>query len=291
MKTFVSNQQGNWHIDNTISLADCLSLTKNHEINYPDMEVIDYEGFNVIDESIIDVGFKARASDYAIAQVKQDEIVYVQNRRGFAGISLAYLCRKYNKKLTLFMPASKEISDHQALCIEYGANPKFYRIAATRNLNVIASKYADENDAYFFPLGLRDKYVTAGAVRAIFDNLSKLRIKRLWCVISTGVLSRALQIALPNTEIFNVAVSRNIQNGELGRAHFDSYHKAFNTKADWLQSKIDIEDSYDAKGFEYMIKNGQKGDYFFSVAGNAPLPTIDKTLIASYRDWPKNEVK
>jgi len=34
-----------------------------------------------------------------------------------------------------------------------------------------------------------------------------------------------------------------------------------------------------------MVKYGQKGDWFFSVAGNANMPTIDKSLIDSYRDW------
>jgi hypothetical protein len=34
-----------------------------------------------------------------------------------------------------------------------------------------------------------------------------------------------------------------------------------------------------------MVKHGKQGDWFFSVAGNAKLPTIDKSKIDSYRDW------
>ena len=34
-----------------------------------------------------------------------------------------------------------------------------------------------------------------------------------------------------------------------------------------------------------MKELGQPGDWFFNVAGNAPLPTLDKSTIDSYRDW------
>lgn len=262
-----------------------LNLTKDYVSDFPKMEIVKYEDWYIVDESPIECGFKARAADYAVSQVKENEIVYVQPRRGYAGISLAYLCKKHGKKLTLFMPSSKEISDHQALCIQYGAEPRFVRIAAMPNANKYAKDYADRVGAKFFPLGLQDELVTAGAVREIWDSLNAIHIPEMWSVISTGVLSRALQIALPEVPIVNVAVSRNIQQGELGRAQFMSYHKPFNSKADWLQTAVDIEDSYDAKGFEYMRRDAKPGTYFFNVAGNAPLPTLDKTTIDSYRDW------
>ena len=78
-------------------------------------------------------GYKARSGEYFIQQLVSQgvkKIVYVQPRRGFAGISLSWLCKKYNLDLILVMPASKEVSDHQALCIELGAKPMFARIAA-----------------------------------------------------------------------------------------------------------------------------------------------------------------
>ncbi len=107
----------------------------------------------------------------------------------------------------------------------------------------------------------------------------------MWSVISTGVLSRTMQIALPDTKFKAVAVARNIQQGELGRADFYSYHKPFNSKSDLIPDKFNCESSYDSKGWDYMVKYGQEGDWFFSVAGNANMPTIDKSLIDSYRDW------
>ena len=263
-----------------------LDKTKGYKSDYPEFNIKQVDGFNIIDESVLGVGAKSRMSDFYISNLKHKELVYVAPRVGYAALSLAHLCKKHNKNLTLVIPASKEVSDHQALAIEYGATPLFLRVAGMKNANRAASMYADATGAHFIPFGLDTEDVYAGAVTE-FQKLRKYNIKRLWCVISTGVLSRSLQIALPDTEIFNVAVARNIQQGELGRAHFQSYHKGFTSKADTIPP-FDSVLTYDAKGWEYLKEHGQEGDWFFNVAGPAPLPTISKELIHSYRDWNDN---
>ena len=267
-----------------------LDLTKDFKSSFGDFNVKQVDGFNVIDESeSCEVGYKARSGEFFIQDLVRQgvkKIVYVQPRRGFAGISLSWLCKKYGLDLILVMPSSKEVSDHQALCIELGAKPLFARIAAMPNANSLAKKYAEKIGAYYVPLGLNHPYVIAGGVRCMYDYFKdKEKPKIMWSVISTGVLSRTMQIALPDTEFNAVAVARNIQQGELGRAKFYSYHKPFNSKSDLIPDKFDCEDSYDSKGWDYMVKHGKQGDWFFSVAGNAKLPTIDKSKIKSYRDW------
>lgn len=267
-----------------------LDLTKDFKSSFGDFNVKQVDGFNVIDESeSCEVGYKARSGEFFIQDLVRQgvkKIVYVQPRRGFAGISLSWLCKKYGLDLILVMPSSKEVSDHQALCIELGAKPLFARIAAMPNANSLAKKYAKKVGAYYVPLGLNHPYVIAGGVRCMYDYFKdKGKPKTMWSVISTGVLSRTMQIALPDTEFNAVAVARNIQQGELGRAKFYSYHKPFNSKSDLIPNEFDCEDSYDSKGWDYMVKHGKQGDWFFSVAGNAKLPTIDKSKIKSYRDW------
>lgn len=267
-----------------------LDLTKDFKSSFGDFNVKQVDGFNVIDESeSCEVGYKARSGEFFMQELVRrgvKKIVYVQPRRGFAGISLSWLCKKYGLDLILVMPSSKEVSDHQALCIELGAKPLFARIAAMPNANSLAKKYAEKVGAYYVPLGLNHPYVIAGGIRCMYDYFKdKEKPKTMWSVISTGVLSRTMQIALPDTEFNAVAVARNIQQGELGRAKFYSYHKPFNSKSDLIPDKFDCEDSYDSKGWDYMVKHGKQGDWFFSVAGNAKLPTIDKSKIHSYRDW------
>ncbi len=87
------------------------------------------------DDSVTGVGTKGRWAELLVKTMESDHLVYVQPRVGWAGVSLAALAKKYNKKLTLFMPSSKVVSDHQLVCIERGANPIFRRIAAMPVLN------------------------------------------------------------------------------------------------------------------------------------------------------------
>lgn len=288
---FKNNQKGTVNVDLLSHTRDeYLELTKDFNSSFDKMVVKSIDGFNVVDESkSCSVGFKARAAEFFVQNLVEQgvkEVVYVQPRRGFAGISLAYLTKKYGLDLTLVMPSSKEVSDHQALCIELGAKPLFLRVAAMPNANAKARKYAASREgAVYVPLGLKHRLVTAGAVRAIYDDLTGYNIDTMWSVISTGVLTRAMQIALPNTNFHAVAVARNIQDGELGRAKFYSYHKPFNSKSDLIPTGFDCEDSYDSKGWDVMNSLGNEGDWFFSVAGNADKPTIDKSTIDSYRDW------
>lgn len=303
---FINKQVGDWNKDSVIfndpkaSLDYYLSVVGDFKSSFPDMVSFrDHsvtKGFEIIDESrACPVGFKARAGELLVKTLKDqgfNEIVYVQPRRGFAGISLSYLCKKYDMNLTLVMPASKKASPHQLYCIELGAKPLFLRVAAMKNANLKAAEYAARQGlrCYFVPLGLQHPLVTAMAVKEIwrfFDG--KEKPWTMWSVISTGVLSRALQIALPDTDHIAVAVSRNIQKGELGGAKFYSYHKGFTAKSDLIPTTFDCEPHYDAKGYHYMTKYGDWGDWFFSVAGKAPEPTISPEEVDSYRDWGDNK--
>ena len=293
---FLNKQKGIENKDLLLANRDIyLEATLNFKSSFNDFVVKDINGFKVIDESeSCEVGYKARAAEYFIQELINKgvkELVYVQPRRGYAGISLSWLCKKYGLDLTLVMPSSKEVSDHQALCIELGAKYKFARIAAMPNANKLAKEYASKTEgAYFVPLGLNHHDVIAGGVRCFYDFfINKEKPETIWSVISTGVLTRTMQIALPDTEFNAVAVARNIQQGELGKANFYSYHKIFNSKSDLIPVDFNCEDSYDSKGWDYLNTYGKRGDWFFSVAGNAKKPTINKSEINSYRDW--NDLK
>jgi len=290
---FINNQIGigNNDLQNGKDLEYYLELTKDFKSSLPPFKVKNIDGFNIMDESVsCPVGYKARSGEFLIQKLKSEgftEVVYVQPRQGFAGISLSWLCKKYDMNLTLVMPSSKQVSDHQALCIEYGAKPLFLRIASMPNANRAAKLYAEGGShRAYVPLGLNHEYVVAGGVRAFHDFFKgKEHPNFMWCVISTGVLLRTMQIALPDTNFKAIAVSRNIQQGELGKAKFYSYHKPFLAKSDVIPTKFNCEPCYDSKGYDIMTKEGNEGDWFFSVAGDAPVPTIDKTKINSFREW------
>lgn len=250
--------------------------------------IIEHEGFKVIREDMMGFGSKCRFGDILVQQAPTDTLVYVQPRFGFAGISLAYLANKYNKKLVLFMPSGKVISDHQAICIERGAIPKFRRIAAMPNLNRIAKQWAEDNNATFIPLGLKHELVTAAAVKVAYDIAEKHGYpEEVWSAISTGVLQRSLQIAWPDAEFNAVAVSRNIQNGELGKAKVWSHPKAFASDVNpAFAPPFPSAMNYDAKAWEFMKKHGNPGAWFWNVGGDPkPEDLTTKDITNSERAW------
>jgi len=255
---------------------------------FPAPELVDHNGFKVVREDMMGFGSKCRFGDILVQTCPKDTLVYVQPRYGFAGISLAYLAKKYNKKLVLFSPSQKEISDHQAICIERGAEMKFRRVAAMPNLNRIAKQWAEDNNAFFIPLGLKHELVTAAAVKVAYDLAEKHGYPdEAWSAISTGVLQRSLQIAWPDTKFNAVAVARNIQKGERGVATMWSHPKAFNQNVDKeyfppFPSAL----NYDAKAWEFMVKHGKPGAWFWNVGGD-PKPESEETKkkTKSEREW------
>ena len=182
------------------------------------------------------------------------------------------------------MPASKEASEHQRTAIEYGGIPIFLRIPAMPTANIWAKQFAEKIGAKFLPFGLKHEMVVAGGIRIFHDNFKDMDIKTMWSVMSTGVLSRSLQIALPNTEFHAVAVARNIQDGELGRAKFYTHSKPFLKEAKIIPP-FDCIRTYDAKGWELLKENGKPGDWFWNVAANMPKPNIKPSEVDSDRVW------
>lgn len=265
-----------------------LELAGDWKDPFEDPIVVNHDGFNVVREDLMGFGSKCRFGDILVSTAQSDTLVYVQPRYGFAGISLAYLAKKYNKKLVLFSPSQEEISDHQAICIERGAEMKFKRIAAMPVLNSHAKKWAEENNAFFIPLGLKHELVTAAAVKVAYDLAQKHgEPEEVWSAISTGVLSRALQIAWPNAQFNGVAVARNIQEGERGRATVWSHPKAFNQNVDAkFIPPFPSAQNYDAKAWEFMKKYGNPGAWFWNVGGD-PKPENPQTKLItdSKREW------
>lgn len=263
-----------------------MSLAEGWEDPNPTIVQTIHDGVTVVRDDLI-TGTKVRGADLLMSKVKEDTVAYVQPRTGLAGVSILEVAKRHNKKVRLYMPSSKRISHHQACCIERGADVSFHRIAAMPNLNKIAAEESKKNGHYFIPLGLKHELVTAGLVK-IARSIPEP--DEVYTVVSTAVLSRALQIAWPNAKFTAVAVARNMKAGETGRAKIISAPEPF-TKS------IKEEDmppfpsigTYDAKAWRYIPKNTGKNILFWNV-GSEPILN-DESLydtIDSYRKWDKD---
>jgi hypothetical protein len=254
--------------------------------------IVEHEGINVVRDDMI-AGSKSRFADLLMSEIVEDTIVYVQPRTGLAGVSILDVAKRYNKKVVLFMPSSKRISQHQAVCIERGATPKFYRIAAMPNLNRIAASWAAENNAYFVPLGLKHPLVVAAAAEVARNIKDQVGREPEICFVatSTGVLVRGLQIGWPNTKFVSVAVSRNMHEGELGRADVVSEPLEFQTPEKIVNMPpYPTVGTYDAKAWKYAKyykeQNPDKDVWIWNVGKEPEL--IDKDIfekVDSQREW------
>ena len=265
-----------------------LKITRNWEDPYGIPEVSVHEGVHVVRDDHM-VGSKCRFADLLMKNTKEDTLVYVQPRFGLAGPSILEAASRYNKKVVLFMPSSKKISHHQAVCIERGAKVKFRRIAAMPVLNKYAREWAEENGASFIPLGLKHELVTACAVRVVENLRQKHGMPgHVWFAISTGVLGRSLQIGWDKSKHHAVAVSRNLKSGELGSASVVSDPKSFTAK----ENKDDLPpfptvSNYDGKVWKYIPKNRLEENHWMWNVGKEP-ELINQSIydeVDSYRDW------
>lgn len=257
---------------------------------YGPATVVDHEGIKVVRDDLI-AGSKCRFADLLVQTIKEDTIVYVQPRVGLAGVSILDVAKRYGKKVVLFMPSSKRISRHQAVCIERGAIPKFHRIAAMPVLNGIAKKWAAANGAYFVPLGLKHELVVACAARvaANIKDFTQQFPDVCFVATSTGVLVRGLQIGWPDTQFFSVTVARNMKTGELGRAIPIIEPKEFQ-QVERVLPPFPTVLTYDAKVWKYVKQfketNPNANVWMWNVGCEPQLNDpgiIDRTV--SFREW------
>lgn len=262
-----------------------LNLLRDYESPYPDPVVRLHEGVRVVRDDLI-VGTKARAADPVVWKSKSERFVYCQPRVGLAGVALLDVANRRDRSVTLFMPACREISEHQAVCIERGADPQFRRIAAMPNLNKYAREWAKKDESEFVPLGLVHPLATAGIV------LAASRIPEppdvVFVAMSTGVLCRALQIAWPKTEFYGIAVARNIKEGEKGEATIISEPLSFSSRERHVLPPFPSVDTYDSKVWKWVPKNSDRDILFWNV-GTDPI-LRDKDLpgqVKSDVSWEK----
>ena len=269
------------------SLADYLRMTENWTDPLGELIVEPLERFNVVREDKHAGGTKARFGDFLMSTTEQDTIAYVAPRVGHAGIALQGLAEKYNKRLVLFAPACKEASKHQRKMIEMGAELRWLRIAAMPNLNRKAKAWAEQNNAAFFPLGLHHPKVIAAGARVAYEY-AKMHgePEEVWAAISTGVMSRALQIGWPNAKFNVVAVARNLKAGEAGRSQVYSHPLPFvqNEKGEHLPD-LPIVPSYDGKVWRFMREHGSDGAFFWNTADEPSEPSITPDMVDSQRGW------
>ena len=269
-----------------------LRLWGNFDTKFGSPVVEQYKDKYILRADLAPGGLKSFGAERIIAESDYDTMVYVAPRQGHAPDAIAMIAKKYNKKCVFFMPASKQVSDHQGSLFAYDhCEMKFVKIAAMPVLNKYAKDWAEQNNAHFIPFGLTgEPTVTAGLVN-MCKNISK-QIKdpsEIYCAVSTGTMVRALQIGWPNAKAYGIAVARNIKDGEKGEAIVTSATMPFLKKINTDHIPFPTTAAYDAKAFDLFEKQGAKNSIFINVGSddhiNRNLSCVDTTKINSQRKW------
>lgn len=249
-----------------------------------------YEDKFILRCDLSPAGFKAFAAEKLIANIKQDVLVYCAPRVGHAPEAICVLAGMYGKKVVFFCPASKEVSNHQAVLHAYGADLRFIKIAAMPTLNVYAKRWAEKHGAAYLSFGLSGMpEVTAGIVK-LADRITKAHGEpsEFYCATSTGTMIRGLQIGWPNATPKSVAVARNIHAGEIGRADVVTATIPFLKPTKDLPP-FQTTATYDAKAWRRFVDEGKPGAMFINVGADAViekrLGEVDKSKINSQREW------
>lgn len=245
-----------------------------------------FEGkkINLIDDGQLFGGSKIRVLSKIIKYIDQKEIVYAGPDSGMAQIAISLIGMLNKKKVTMFINTYKKklprpylvefAQKHLNTNYNFSENPKGRTLKETQSE---AEKYVSEKPTgrYLFSFGLKDEKTIQLFKELLTEALVNIKApKRLWLVVGSGMILKVLQEIWPSTEFMGVQVGKTVWPDQLREGKDKLYvaPEAFadNTK---IQPPYETIPWYDAKLWQFFIKDGQDGDFIWNVAS---LPTQDK---------------
>jgi hypothetical protein len=235
------------------------------QIQLPKPIIMEHDGFLVVRDDLLDGGTKRRAFNYYISSIEADEFVYASPRQGYAQLSLSYVCKDLGKKATVFVPKGERLwLTNKAE--ELGAKIIEVPMGFLSNMQGKAKKYVEQTKgAHLIPFG-GDHPIIIEAMKNVALSLDIEPPKEVWTVMSSGVLSRGLQLAWPDAKVYGVQIGHNTTEREMGRAEtMKSKYKFSQDCKEEDRPPFPSSLSYDSKAWEFIKERGTKGALFWNV--------------------------
>lgn len=247
-----------------------LEQVKDWEDPYHAPIVIDYDGFQVVRDDLLDFGSKIRFIDYLIQSEENDEWVFGgANPVGWGPISLTFVCKKYGKKATFFMAERKVPTPQQQKVLDLGGNIIWVKMGMLTVTLSRARKYFEEDQLHrrILPLGLNHPKVLGSIIKV--TRKLKCAFPEIWSVASSGTMSRGLQLSFPEIPVKMVQTGHKMSQDEIGRAQLFVSPYKFDKPVKLNEAPpFPSVPEYDAKAWSFMKKYGKEGALFWNVAGN-----------------------
>lgn len=239
---------------------------KNPSIELPKPIIVQHEGINVVRDDLLDGGTKRRGFNVYVESFPDiKEWVYASPRQGYAQLSLAYACRDLGKKATVTIPKGTRywLTEEAE---KLGANIIEVPMGYLTNIQAKAKKYVEETPgSALVPFG-GDHPIILEAIKNVALTLDIEPPKEIWTVMSSGVLSRGLQMAFPNAKVYGVQIGHNTTEREIGRAEtFRSKYKFTDECKEIDRPPFPSSLTYDSKAWEFIKEHASEGALFWNV--------------------------
>lgn len=236
------------------------------EINLPDPVIENVEGISVVRDDLLPGGTKRRAAyNFILKYPSIQNWIYASPRQGYAQLALAHVCKDLGKKAIIYIPdgAKTQLTkEAEALGAEVNLVPNGM-------LTVINKRARDRqalgwDNSMCLPFGLDHPII----VETIANIARKLPVqpKEVWSVMSSGVLSRGLQMAWPDAKVYGVQIGHGTTEREMGRAIAIPKRMPFQKDCP-VSERPPFPSSltYDSKAWKHIKEMASPGALFWNV--------------------------
>ena len=256
--------------NNEYSVEELLDMVNDWDDPHPVPIIENYDGFNVVRDDLLKYGSKIRFLDYFVKTSPCKEFVFGSSpANGYAQISMPYVCSRYNKKFVLFMAKRnmENLHPYQHRGIKLGGEYHWVNMGMLSVTQSRARKYYEEDktNRFLLPIGLEHPLVMASIIK-VCKSLDGEKFNDIWCVGSSGTISRGLQLSFPNKKVNVVSVGHKMNDREIGNARVYSTPYKFDKEVKGNDiPPFPSAPTYDAKGWSVMKKYGSENDLFWNV--------------------------
>ena len=222
-------------------------------------------GFYVVREDKIEGGTKRRILREYVSDLNCNEMIYASPRFGYGQLAVSLVGNDYGIKTTIFVPKGEK-SEVTKRCEELGSNVVLIPMGYQSVLEKRARDYESEDrkNRFKIPFGFDDEKMVS-LVHKVASSID-LNPPEVWSSISSGVLSRGLQQAFPDSKVYGVQVGHNTTESEQGRAHLikSKYKFSQKCKKDELPP-FESNLYYDSKVWNVMKETAVEGSLFWNL--------------------------
>lgn len=159
-------------------------------------------GVMIVRDDLLPGGTKRRAIHVFFDDT--EEYVYASPVQGAAQLALAFTAREHGKRVRIFCAERKTWHDNTKRVAELGGMIDEVPMGFLSNVTAKAKAYCLKTGAKLLPFGL-DAPEFINELALVAANMP-VKPKEVWSITSSGVLTRALQIAWPHACFFGVQV-------------------------------------------------------------------------------------